>query len=263
MSPVLIRFGDIAIPSYLGMFAIGACAFLWLSTRAAERNTIPQHRMAPFLFAIYAAGLVGARLLFVLEHHRFYGSLFQAATSSFPGGFASHGGLILATFAALLCAPLFHIPPARAADSAALGLCALGVSIRVGCFLGGCCFGRPTNLPWGVTFPAGSPAALRFGLGVAVHPTQLYEAGYLIALAAGLIFGARNNEFRFHGEKFLWLALGYSAARFLNEFLRGDSLQEFSGLAPAQWMSLTIVATAIVLMEYGKRKGRTLANSVV
>jgi len=214
--------------------------------------------MALLSVMLYAAGLVGARLLFVVEHYWLYPNPLQAALSPFPGGFASHGSFLLATLAAILYAKWFQLPLGKVGDSTAIGLCLFGALMRLGCFLGGCCYGRPTSLPWGVVFPQGSEPAARWGFGVPIHPTQLYEAGYLIGI--GVLLFLSEKQQKFAGEKFLLLVLTYSVARFLNEFVRGDSLLEFWGLSPAQWMSLAMVVISLGLMEYGKKISRSTSS---
>lgn len=255
MKPILFEFGSLVAPSYVTMLVLGACVFVWLGTVTAERKSLPRHHMAVLLVGVYAAGLIGARIVFVLEHHWLYANPLQAALSPFAGGFASRGGFFLATLAAILYARWFRLPLGKVVDSTAIGLCLFGALIRLGCFFGGCCYGHPTGLPWGVIFPQGSEAAVRWGFGVPIHPTQLYEAGYLICLA-GLLF-LLEKRFKFAGEKFLWLVLAYSGARFLNEFVRGDSLLEFWALTAPQWMSLALVVVSLGLMNYGRNLSRS------
>ncbi len=258
MTPILFQGEGFVIPAYPVMLALGTCALVWLSTLAAERNGLPRHHMALLLVGAYVAGLGGARLLFVVEHYWLYADPVKAAFSPFPGGFASHGSFFFGTAAAILYAKRFRLPLGKVADSAAIGLCVFGALMRLGCFLGSCCYGRPTQLPWGVIFPQGSEPATRWGFGVPVHPTQLYEAGYLIGIAALLLL--MEKRYRFAGEKFLWLVLAYSVARFLNEFVRGDSLLEFWSLTPPQWMSLAIIVTALGSMNFAKKPSRSAAS---
>ena len=103
---------------------------------------------------------------------------------------------------------------------------------RVGCLLGGCCFGTETHLPWAVTYPLGSfPHLMQISQGLisesslaslAVHPTQVYEILFNIVIITILwkmrpIFKVRGSLFR------LYLVL-YGSFRFLGEFIRGDTM---------------------------------------
>jgi len=132
-----------------------------------------------------------------------------------------------------------RLSPGAGADASVIGICVMGCLGRLGCFLAGCCYGRPTSLPWGVVFPETSEAASRWGFGVPVHPTQIYEVVYLLAIA--VVLGATRFQKRFEGEVFLKLVLFYSVARFLSDFLRGDSLDSIWGRGPASWMSLALI----------------------
>jgi phosphatidylglycerol:prolipoprotein diacylglycerol transferase len=102
--------------------------------------------------------------------------------------------------------------------------------MRTGCFLRGCCYGLPTDLPWGVTFPAGSPAwsqqllqgmtgILGFmGVTRPVHPTQLYEMGGAVALGLLALWLMRRKAA--DGVPFLSFSLGFTLVRLGNGFLR-------------------------------------------
>ena len=112
---------------------------------------------------------------------------------------------------------------------------------RIGCFLGGCCYGKPTESGIGVVFPAGSIPFEQYG-SQPLHPVQLYEAVFLILLFLGLLFFAKGYAFPLY-------LIGYGAGRFLLEFLRGDDRGSFlPGLSPAQAISLLLIAAGAVLM---------------
>lgn len=101
---------------------------------------------------------------------------------------------------------------------------------RLGCFVGGCCYGTPTQLPWGVVFPQVDQ--------VPRHPTQLYELLFHASAAVLLLFAqrARWNE----GNLFKIYVLAYSAYRFGSEFIRPEA-RGVSGLTGYQWASLVLM----------------------
>jgi len=102
---------------------------------------------------------------------------------------------------------------------------------RLGCFFGGCCYGKHTDSVWGVLFPD-NPANGIFHQGLKCYPTQLYEAVALLAILA-VVLKAKNRMCTY--------LLSYSLVRFLIEFLRGDDRGAFPlGLSPAQWISVAI-----------------------
>ena len=251
MQPILFRWGDLVIPSYVAMLALGAAVLFWVTTATAERHSLYRGHMALLLTAAYLTGLIGARILFVLEHYSLYANPMEAFLSPIPGGLASYGGLLSGCLVAVAYSMLFRLPLGKVVDSAAIGLCLFGVSARLGCFLAGCCYGRPTGLPWAVLYPPNADAAARWGGGVPIHPAPLYEAGYLLGIAALLPFA--EKRFRFPGGKFLCLVAAYSAARFLNELVRGDSLLRFWSLTPPQWISLALLAAALGFLAWRRR----------
>ena len=133
---------------------------------------------------------------------------------------------------------------------------ALGFAItRIGCFLSGCCYGRPTSLPWGVTFPPLSPAGMAFGQSP-LHPVQLYSSLGNLALFAALL--ALRRRPRFKGFLFLsWAAL-YAVLRFVLECFRADPRVAL-GLTAAQLANLVIGPLALGLLWVkgrGKRAGQ-------
>ncbi len=113
---------------------------------------------------------------------------------------------------------------------------------RVGCFLGGCCYGKPTDCIFGVTFPAGSLPYEHYGGAVKIHPTQLYEAAFLALLALFLWRFGKKNSFP------LYLIL-YGVFRFFIEFLRDDDRgMLLPVLSPAQYLSILLVLLGAALL---------------
>lgn len=128
---------------------------------------------------------------------------------------------------------------------------------RVGCFLAGCCHGRPTSLPWAVTFTSPAADVADEFLGVPVHPTQLYEAAGVLAIFLLIVYRilprVRAAKLRM-GTGFLAYVLAYSVLRFGLEFLRGDDRGELlsPALSPSQWISLAAgLAAAAVMWKRG------------
>ncbi|MBI1787854.1 MAG: prolipoprotein diacylglyceryl transferase [Acidobacteria bacterium] len=257
MKPILIQLGALQVSSYILMLALGGCALLWLTLAAAERQGLPTRPMIVTVAAIYLSSLAGARILFVLESRDQWQGPLGALFSPVPGGFLSYGGLLGGSLALFLCARFFQLPLGKPADSMAVGLCAFAVFGRLGCFLAGCCHGRPTSAPWGIVFPEGSDAAARFGRGVAVHPTQLYDAVVMGALAVMLA----RKPLAAPGGRFLWLMLAFGALRFLTEFFRGDLRSGALGLSTAQWVGAALVMVSAGLLETRQLRKRLIYGS--
>jgi phosphatidylglycerol---prolipoprotein diacylglyceryl transferase len=191
------------------------CAFL-IAWRSAARNGVKPGALAIFLIAVSAAGMIGSRFLpFDLN-------------AIVDGEKTVLGGLMAATLVALAMRRSGLIDE-RATNALALGL-PIGFAIgRIGCFLAGCCFGRPTALPWGMQYlPGSEPFSRQVSLGLIqpnalstlpVHPTQLYEAAAALAIAcvAVLIMRRGCRDILVHV-----VVLPFFASRFMLQFLRGQ-----------------------------------------
>ncbi|RMG96194.1 MAG: prolipoprotein diacylglyceryl transferase [Deltaproteobacteria bacterium] len=186
------------------------------------------------LYLALAAGvIVGGRLLFVLTTPERYLRDPLAAFAIAPTGFVFFGslaGMVVAVF--VLCrirrlpaGPMFDVVATWTPIAHAFG--------RLGCFAAGCCYGAPTDLPWGVSFP---PDAIVFedpriphagpSTTVPLHPVQLYEAALLLGIAAGLVVRRLRGVPPPWSQAALYGA-AYGFGRFLLEFLRGDADRRF------------------------------------
>jgi prolipoprotein diacylglyceryltransferase len=238
--------------AYGAAFAVGGV----LAVRAGRRAGWPMLPWLALFAACAAGGIVGSRLL----HFHLEPGL--AGEKTILGGMVG-GGL------ALLVAARALGFPRSAADRlvpALAGGFALG---RVGCFLAGCCFGRPTALPWGVSYGAGTDAyqqQIASGLipaGAAatlpVHPTQLYEAAAALLISA--LVWRLAPRLRRDGSPFLAFAVAFGSMRFLVEPLRADGLGS-AGLTPVQWTLALVVPLLLALLVLRERgAGRSLAGA--
>jgi phosphatidylglycerol:prolipoprotein diacylglycerol transferase len=132
---------------------------------------------------------------------------------------------------------------------------ALGHAVgRVGCLLAGCCYGRPTDLAWGIVFSdpfAGSYVGTP--LNVHLHPVQLYESGAeLLILAALLLMEKRGRAFP--GRTFWGYVLLYAVSRFIIEFFRGDERGMLLGVSTSQFISLVLAPLAVGMLIWLSRR---------
>jgi len=184
MYPTIFRIGAFDVTSFGVMVAIGALVGLWVFGRELARSGLPASGTDAAMAGVFG-GLLGAKLLWVAEHlgdEPFRDLLFSRGGMSWFGGFA--GGVLTA----LIVMRRMRLPivPALAASTPAL---AIGHAIgRIGCFLVGDDYGRPSDLPWAVAFPKGLPP-----VDVPVHPTQLYEMFALFIVAWLLIRWRRRG----------------------------------------------------------------------
>ncbi|PYR61924.1 MAG: prolipoprotein diacylglyceryl transferase [Acidobacteria bacterium] len=212
MLPVLFRIGSVEITSFGVMVAVGAMAGLWIFQRELRRSGLPDGALDAAIFGLFG-GLAGAKLLYVAEHlgeAPVLALLTDRGGMSWFGGFA--GGLLAGLTTILIKG--WPVLPVLAAAAPAL---AVGQLLgRIGCFLVGDDYGRPTLLPWGVAFPRGLPPTVE-----RVHPTQLYEAAFLALLGWLLVRWRRRgvSDRTVLGRYFV----GAAGFRFVLEFIRVGS----------------------------------------
>ena len=126
---------------------------------------------------------------------------------------------------------------------------------RLGCLMAGCCYGRPTSVPWAVTFTDPfAQANVGTPLGVPLHPTQLYEAGAEL-LILGVLLAWERRGHGFPGRTFWTYMLLYGVSRFAIEFYRGDSRgMVFDALSTSQFVSVLLVPLAVVMLVLLSRR---------
>ncbi len=239
-----IEIAGTQVPTYLLMLTLGASLFIWVSVRSARRQGLGAEWLPLLPMATYLSALVGARLFFALERVLDAPAETELSVAALFGGYVSHGAFVLGLATVVAGAAFMRLPFLALADAFSPGLCLLGALGRLGCFLAGCCHGRPTEAYLGVVFPSDSAVALRFGPGVPVHATQLYEMGaWMFALLAVSLASRRGAG---PGSAFLGLILSYSVARFGLEFTRGDHQIVYWSLHLAQWYSLAAVFLVVL-----------------
>ena len=185
MYPVLFRIGDFEITSFGVLVAIGSLIGIWIFQRELTRRGLPEAGVDAGIAGVLG-GLLGAKLLWTIEHVG-DGPITDLLFSR--GGMSWFGGLVGGVGAGIWMLRRRRIPVMAGLAAASPGL-ALGHAIgRVGCFLVGDDYGRPTDLPWGVAFPQGLPPT-----DIPVHPTQLYEMAALLPVVWLLIRWRRFHK---------------------------------------------------------------------
>jgi phosphatidylglycerol---prolipoprotein diacylglyceryl transferase len=197
-----------------------AVAFLfgtWLALREARRLHLDEDKVVSVILVALVCGVLGARMLYVLEHVSEFRREWGSVLALWQGGLTLYGGMVAGVFGGLLMARRLQLPIWVTADALAPSLTIGGAIGRVGCFLNGCCYGRPTRLPWGVTFPSDSFAGLDFG-NAKIHPSQLY-----FSLAGVVLFGivwALRKRMAPAGTLFWFSLLLYGLVRIPLDFTR-------------------------------------------
>ena len=250
MHPVLLHIGSFELASYGLMTALGyAAASLYLLPRL-KKVGLDKDTFWNLIFIAFMGALIGSKLLYIIVSWPQLGATLSEKLTNivrdFRYGFVFFGGMIVSVGALVWYIRRKRLPLLPTADFLIVGL-PLGHAFgRIGCFLAGCCYGRPTDMPWGVTFTDPHSLVAPELLGMHLHPTQLYEAaGNLILFF--LLHRAYKKPHR-AGSVLVKYVLGYSVMRFIIEFFRGDFRGEYIlGLSPSQAIALVTAAAAFVL----------------
>jgi phosphatidylglycerol:prolipoprotein diacylglycerol transferase len=246
MYPVLFRIGEFEITSFGVLVGVAALIGIWVFTRELERSGLDANA-ADAAVAGVVGGLLGAKLLWTIE---FSGEQPIADLLFSRGGLSWFGGLIGGVGTGLWMVRRRRVPlvPALAAATPAL---AIGHAIgRLGCFMVGDDYGRPSDLPWAVAFPEGRPPT-----SVPVHPTQLYEAAAL-AVIAWLLVRWRRHGVADHLVFGRYLVLA-GATRFAIEFIRVNR-PIVGPFTLAQLISLSLIIAGVILL---RRPGTTIVRA--
>jgi phosphatidylglycerol:prolipoprotein diacylglycerol transferase len=244
MFPTLIKIGPLTIRTYGFFVAVGIFVAIQYLIRRGKAKGISEAAITDLSLYAIVAGLVGARITYVLQNLSYYARHFSEVFKIWEGGLVFYGGFIAGTLAVVVYLRYHRdIRLGTLADIVAPAL-ALGHFFgRLGCFFAGCCYGAPSHLPWAVTFCNAETLAPR---GVPLHPTQLYEA--VGSLAIFFLLDWYNRSRHQEGFAFLAYLFFYGFLRFLVEFLRADERGAFIlGFSPSQVLSLVLMAAALIL----------------
>lgn len=201
MIPVLFHIWNLPVRSYGLLMAVAFLVGIWMARGRARREGIDPNLIIDLSVFVILASVAGARAAYVLVRWDYFSHDPVSVLRIWEGGLAQYGGILVGAVTGILFFRSRGIDIWRGADLLVPSV-AMGVAIgRVGCFMNGCCFGRPCGLPWGVVFSHDSAAGLQFP-GIHVHPTQLYEA--IIALAVVFVVLAVERRKPFDGF-LLWL----------------------------------------------------------
>jgi phosphatidylglycerol:prolipoprotein diacylglycerol transferase len=219
MFPILFRLDGLTVYAYgffliLGTVIAGILAIL--RVRKAGLS-ISFERAADLFFYTLLAAIIGSRILFVLINFDLFRKNPFRILNLWEGGLVFYGGFILAVGVAIGYMRWHRLPILKLFDLIS-PLIGLGLFFgRIGCFLAGCCYGKETSLPWGVTFTDPNSLAR---LNVPLHPTQLYDAfnGLFIFLFLSWLYKRKA----FDGQIISLFILLYSIFRFFIEMVRGD-----------------------------------------
>lgn len=264
MFPEIFHIGSFPINTYGVLLALAFLLALIIAARLGARDGLPRERIYDLGLWMLLAALIGSKLLMLFTEPYYRDNLWALVSLDFlRSGGVFYGGFLGALLAAIFLMRRYKMPFWKTSDAFAPGL-ALGHAIgRQGCFAAGCCWGKPTNSWLGVHFTdrahelTGVPVqtfdeATGALVDVHLHPTQLYESIFTLALFLFLWWLHRRKKFS--GQVLLFYAVLYGAWRFTVEFWRDDprgdifGLTTLTGLSTSQFISLAVALTGLVFL---------------
>ncbi|MGA9882302.1 MAG: prolipoprotein diacylglyceryl transferase [Candidatus Acidiferrales bacterium] len=265
MHPVLFTFGPFTVYTYGVLVAAGFIAGLWYAHWQAPRAGIDPRKVWNLgIYGILVA-LAVSKLWLIFSNLDYYiaspRAIFSAATIESGGVF--YGGVIGGLAWAFLYTYFQKMSFLSVLDVSAAGV-ALGHGIgRLGCFAAGCCYGKPTAMPWGVTFTSHVAARLAgTPLNVALHPTELYgSAAEFLNFLFLIWLGARQ---RFSGQLIGTYFILYGIERGTIEFFRGDpgrTLMFHGAVSLMQFVSVGLIFSGVFLWWRGLRRGSSVERA--
>ena len=248
MHPILFELGNWPVYSYGLLLAIAYLAGLQMAVVRARRQGVDSTKVMDLGIYLIIAALVGAKLMLVAVDFNYFRQQPRELLSLVRAGGVFYGGLIVSFLTGLWLVRRYKLPIWSAADMYAPGIALGHVIGRLGCLLAGCCYGRPTDVAWGLTF-TDPVAAANVGtpLGIPLHPTQLYDAGAELLILIVLLATERRGR-GFAGRTFWLYILLYAISRFVVEIYRGDPRGTLMGFSTSQFVSLVIAPIAVVML---------------
>jgi phosphatidylglycerol---prolipoprotein diacylglyceryl transferase len=251
--PRLLELGPITVYTYGVLLAAAYLFGLQLARVRAKQRGLDANRVLDLGIYIIISALVGAKLLLLITDFKSFTADPRELLTLARSGGVFYGGLIVAVVVALWYIRRVGLPLWTTCDVFAPGIALGHVVGRFGCLFAGCCYGKPTTRPWGITFTDPFAAAnVGTPLGVALHPTQLYEAGAELLILIVLLVTERKGR-PFPGRTFWLYMLLYAISRFIIEFYRGDDRGTVGMFSTSQFISIVLAPLAIVMLVYLSR----------
>jgi len=261
MYPVLFRIGNFPINTYGVFLALAFLCAILITVKLAERDGLPRQKIYDLSLWMLLASLIGSKILMLFTEPEYRDHPLQLLSLDFlRSGGVFYGGLLGAVVTGYFLMRRFKLPWWKTADACAPGIAIGNFFGRQGCFAAGCCWGKPTSLPWGVRFTELGHEITGVPIDVPLHPTQLYESFSMLIVFFFLLWLHKHR--RFGGQVILFYALLYSIIRFAIEFVRDDprgdilGLTSMTGLSTSQIIGLIVGAASLILLVIRWRKNK-------
>lgn len=264
MLPELFHIGPFPIRMYGLMLAVSFLLGVYYVYRVTRRDNKPFEPFLTIAYILIFGGIIGARLAYVLFHLSEFSGNWGAAINPFHSGSFGiaglnlYGGVVLAIVGAFTYCKIKGLSVLEVFDYFAP---TMGIGLfftRIGCFCNGCCFGTPTDLPWGISFPEGSIPYYVFG-SQHIHPAQIYSSLYGLGLFVLLHFMLKRKAFT--GQLVAVLFMVEAFFRFVIEYVRyyeNAMFFSFFGLEPTynQAISISLFLLGLGIYLVQMKRGR-------
>jgi phosphatidylglycerol---prolipoprotein diacylglyceryl transferase len=265
MYPVLFRIHGFPINTYGVFLALAFLGAIFVTVRLAQRDGLPKERIYDLCLWLLLSSLVGSKLLMLFTEPEYRQNPMMLFSLDFlRSGGVFYGGLIGAIITGFVLMRRWQLPWWKTADACASGIALGNVLGRQGCFSAGCCWGKPTTLPWGVRFSELGHEVTGVPIDAKLHPTQLYESFAMLIVFFFLLW--LHKKKKFSGQVILTYAIIYATVRFLIEFVRDDprgdilGLTTLTGLSTSQLIGIVVgLGALIVLVIRWRRANVTIA----
>jgi phosphatidylglycerol:prolipoprotein diacylglycerol transferase len=252
--PELFKVGPFTVYTYGVLLAASYLLGLRLAMWRAKKWGLDPNRVLDLGIYIIIAALVGAKLLLLVVDFDQFKDPRELLNLARLGG-VFYGGLLLAVIVAFWYIARHRMPFWTTCDVFAPGIALGHVTGRLGCLAAGCCYGKPTDVPWAIVF-TNPLAATNVGtpLGIPLHPTQLYEAGAALVIVTVLLVTERRGRL-FAGRTFWSYMFLYAVSRYVIEMYRGDPRGTVFGIfSTSQFISIVLGPLSLFMLFWLSRR---------
>lgn len=256
MHPVLFKLGSLTIYSYGFLIAVGVvCGVAYLAVRGKKEVGLTFDQANNLFLLIFIAALVGGKVFLFFENPSSY---LENPRRLFTGsGFVFYGSFLFAVPTMLWFFRRNKLPVYQMLDIMAIVTCLVHMFGRMGCFMAGCCHGKPTTSWFSVIFT--DPACQAEPLNTPLYPTQLMEAGFILLVMVLLLFIRQRKQF--HGQLFALYLLLYALGRFVLEYFRGDEVRGFviqDYVSHSQFIALIIFGVSLWVYQHWSKRNKVI-----
>jgi len=266
MYPVLFHIGSFAVNTYGVFLALAFLGAIIVTVRLAGREGLPKERIYDLCLWLLLSSLIGSKILMFFTEPEYREHPLQLFSLDFlRSGGVFYGGLLGAVITGYILMKRWKLPWWKTADACAPGIALGNVLGRQGCFSAGCCWGKPTSLPWGVGFTELGHEITGVPIDTKLHPTQLYESFAMLIVFFFLLWLHKRKKFS--GQVILAYTVIYATVRFFIEFVRDDprgdilGLTTLTGLSTSQMIGIVVGLGALILLVLRWRRAN-LANAI-